>query len=137
VSSQEGSTNVNGLARRTTVALGLASLLASLLAVSATAAPARVAAQAATTVRVTAGQPMELRFTLSRRTVPRGTVVFNVRNRGGSDHDFKIKGKKTRMLASGESATLRVTFSRAGSYPFLCTVPGHAAAGMKGRLTVR
>jgi uncharacterized cupredoxin-like copper-binding protein len=29
-----------------------------------------------------------------------------------------------------------VTFSKAGTYPYLCTVPGHAAAGMKGVLRV-
>jgi len=29
-----------------------------------------------------------------------------------------------------------VTISKAGSYPYLCTVPGHAAAGMKGVLRV-
>jgi uncharacterized cupredoxin-like copper-binding protein len=52
-------------------------------------------------------------------------------------HDFKIAGKKTPLLAKGKSGTLRVTFAKAGRYAFLCTVPGHAAGGMKGILTVR
>jgi uncharacterized cupredoxin-like copper-binding protein len=29
-----------------------------------------------------------------------------------------------------------VTFLKAGKYPYLCTVTGHAAAGMKGTFTV-
>jgi uncharacterized cupredoxin-like copper-binding protein len=35
----------------------------------------------------------------------------------------------------GGSATLTVTLKR-GSYPYLCTVPGHAAQGMKGTFRV-
>jgi uncharacterized cupredoxin-like copper-binding protein len=89
----------------------------------------------ATTVAVTAGKPNELRFTVSKRTVPAGAVTFAVTNRGKLKHDFKISGKKTRLLAAGKKGTLQVTL-KAGRYPFLCTVPGHAAGGMKGTLTV-
>jgi uncharacterized cupredoxin-like copper-binding protein len=91
---------------------------------------------AATTVTVTAGKPGELSFTLSKRTIAKGVTTFKVTNRGKVAHDFKIAGKKTAILAPGKSATLRATL-RAGKFPFLCTVPGHAAAGMKGTLTVR
>jgi uncharacterized cupredoxin-like copper-binding protein len=31
---------------------------------------------------------------------------------------------------------LRVVFRKAGRYRYLCTVPGHAAAGLKGVLRV-
>jgi len=89
-----------------------------------------------TTDVVTAGRPSELRFTLSKRTVPRGTVAFKVTNKGSLPHDFKIGGKKTRLLAPGKSQTLSVIFRKAGRYPYLCTVPGHATAGMKGTLVV-
>ena len=41
------------------------------------------------------------------------------------------------LIAPGETAKLVVSFTRAGSFPYLCTVPGHAAAGMKGTFTVR
>jgi hypothetical protein len=50
------------------------------------------------TVRVTAGKPAELRFTLSRKSVPKGAVRFRVTNRYKLRHDFKIAGKKTRLL---------------------------------------
>jgi uncharacterized cupredoxin-like copper-binding protein len=91
----------------------------------------------ATTVTVTAGKPSELRFTLSKRVVPKGAVTFRVTNKGALTHDFRIAGKKTKLLASGKSGALAVVLSKAGKYPYLCTVPGHAAGGMKGTLTVK
>jgi uncharacterized cupredoxin-like copper-binding protein len=74
----------------------------------------------------------EFKFVLSKKTARRGVVVFKVKNVGKINHDFEIKGRKTKLLSPGQSATLRVTFLRKGSYPYKCTVPGHAAAGMKG-----
>jgi uncharacterized cupredoxin-like copper-binding protein len=48
---------------------------------------------------------------------------------GKIKHDFEIKSGKTKLLSPGQSATLRITFLRKGSYPYKCTVPGHAAVG--------
>ena len=80
----------------------------------------------------------EFRYKLSKLSVRHGaTVVFTVKNRGSIQHDFKIAGKKTKLLGPGKSTTLKVTFKKAGKYPYLCTVPGHAAAGMKGSFRVR
>ena len=78
----------------------------------------------------------EFKFVLSKKTAKRGIVVFRVTNVGTVQHDFKIKGRKTRLLSHGQTATLRVTFLRKGHYTYECTVPGHAAAGMKGVFTV-
>ena len=78
----------------------------------------------------------EFEFTLSRQSVPIGTVVFTVVNRGKLAHDFRIAGHTTPLLKPGRSATLRVTFTRKGRYGYVCTVAGHAAAGMKGVLAV-
>ena len=74
----------------------------------------------------------EFKFVLSKKSARRGVVIFNVKNVGKIQHDFQIKGRKTRLLSPGQSATLRVTFVRKGNYPYICTVPGHAQAGMKG-----
>jgi uncharacterized cupredoxin-like copper-binding protein len=79
----------------------------------------------------------EFKFALSKKTVPRGTVTFHVSNKGNISHDFKIKGKKSALYTSGKRGVLRVTFRQAGRYRYLCTVPGHAAEGMKGVLTVK
>jgi uncharacterized cupredoxin-like copper-binding protein len=45
-------------------------------------------------------------------------------------------GKKTKRLAPGESATLTVVINKKGQFEYLCTVPGHAHAGMKGVIGV-
>lgn len=109
----------------------VAALAALMVAVGASAQTS------ATAVTVTAGKPSEFRFTLSKKTVAKGVVSFKVTNKGMIAHDFKIAGKKTASLKTGKTQTLKVTFKKAGKYPYLCTIPGHAAAGMKGTLVVK
>ncbi len=111
---------------RTTTALVALSLA---VAVPALAAPSH---STATAITVTA---TDLHFKLSKTSTPHGTVTFTVVNKGKIAHDFKIAGKKTPLIQAGKSARLTVTL-KAGKFPYLCTVPGHAAAGMKGTLTV-
>jgi plastocyanin len=80
----------------------------------------------------------EFAFAVTPKTVKKGVPVnFTVTNRGKIGHDFKIAGKKTPVLAAGGKKTLKVTFAKAGRYAYLCTLPSHAAAGMKGTLVVR
>src|SRR5580765_1970115 len=86
-------------------------------------------------VTVTAGSPAEFKFKLSATSVAAGSVTFKVTNKGKLSHDFSVGGKKTAMLSPGKSATLTVTLKK-GSSAYMCTVPGHAAAGMKGTLKV-
>jgi uncharacterized cupredoxin-like copper-binding protein len=112
---------------------------------TAEAKPARVAV----TVTVTAGKPSEFGFKLSTKTFAHGTVTFTVTNAGTIPHDFKVcakvtktaadtcTGKVTPMISPGQKATLKATFKTAGTYEYLCTVPGHATAGMKGLLKVK
>jgi uncharacterized cupredoxin-like copper-binding protein len=107
---------------------------AAVLAPGAGSAFAAQAAPKATTVNVAAS---EFKFVLSKTSAPKGVVTFVVTNKGKIPHDFKINGKKTPMLAAGKKATLKVTFSKAGKFPYLCTVPGHAASGMKGTFTTK
>jgi uncharacterized cupredoxin-like copper-binding protein len=78
----------------------------------------------------------EFKFVLSTKTAKRGVVIFRIKNIGKLGHDFSINGRKTRVISPGKSATLRVVFLRKGAYPYKCTVPGHAAAGMKGVFTI-
>jgi uncharacterized cupredoxin-like copper-binding protein len=86
-----------------------------------------------TAVDVTA---TEFKFRLSKSSVPHGKVVFTLVNNGKLAHDFWIAGKTSPLVQPGKSAKLVVTLS-AGTLRYLCTVPGHSAAGMKGTLTVR
>lgn len=94
----------------------------------------RQARSTATTVQVKGG---EFFFKLSTKSVatPR-KVTFVFKNTGHILHDFKISSKKTPLIGPGKTATISVTLKK-GKYTYLCTVPGHAAAGMKGVFTVR
>ena len=117
------------LMNRITLALGVA--LAALVAAAPIAA--RPSAAAATTVTVTM---KEFKFTLSRTRVPHGKVTFKLVNKGSLPHDFKIAGKKSPMVSPKKTKLFVVILTKKGKFAYICTVPGHAAAGMKGKLTV-
>ena len=89
----------------------------------------------AKTVQVKGG---EFFFRLSTKSAAKpGKVTFVFKNIGHVQHDFRIAGKQTPLLQPGKTAKLVVTFKKKGKYSYLCTVPGHAEAGMKGTFTVR
>jgi plastocyanin len=91
------------------------------------------------------GTPTEFAITLSTKTVRQGTVTFHVSNVGDIPHDFFVcsapsDGTANSCRGTGTplgGGTLRVAFTAPGTYEYLCTVPGHAAAGSKGLLTVK
>lgn len=112
--------------------LALALLTALVALCYAPVASTKATPQSAATVTVTM---KEFKFVLSKRTVPRGAVTFKLVNKGALAHDFKIAGKKSKMVGRGKTVLFRVTLTK-GSKPYLCTVPGHAAGGMKGTLKV-
>ena len=112
--------------------ISLALLVAAIGLAIVPAAVSKPSATKTTTVLVSA---KEFKFTLSKRSVPKGVVIFKVTNKGALPHDFKISGRKTAMIKAGKTATLRLTLSK-GSKTYICTVSGHAAAGMKGTLRV-
>ncbi len=138
--------------------LGASSLVSALLLFGALTGPASgnvksvgsAKAPRVTVITVTAGKPSELGFKLSKfSNLPAGTITFRIKNGGLGTHNFKIctspsataaknacVGKATPLLKAGQSAILTVKLTKTGKYEFLCAVPGHAAAGMKGILGV-
>jgi uncharacterized cupredoxin-like copper-binding protein len=111
------------------------------LAVLAVAGPAGAAqrshrAAAPINVTVTAG---EFYFKFTKAKVPHGsTVVFTVINKGQLAHNlvFQSLNKHTPLLSPGKRMTLKITFTKAGHYYYLCSVPNHAESGMAGSFTV-
>ncbi|HEY7018072.1 MAG TPA: cupredoxin domain-containing protein [Gaiellaceae bacterium] len=99
---------------------------ATLFAVAAYARPSHATA---TTIKVTI---KGFKFQLSKKSAKHGKVTFKVTNKDSTKHDFKIAGKKTKLLGKNKSATLTVTLKKGKKYTYICTVPGHAAAGMRG-----
>jgi uncharacterized cupredoxin-like copper-binding protein len=118
--------------KRTLSAFAAIAIVAAAFVVLTPFAGARTSHATATTIHVTATD--NFKFTLSKKKAPHGKTIFKVTNKGRLRHDFAIAGKKTKMLAHNQTATLTVTLKK-GKHPYKCTVPGHAAAGMKGVFT--
>ncbi|MDX6532594.1 MAG: Copper binding protein plastocyanin/azurin family [Gaiellales bacterium] len=120
---------------RSFLALATAVIAASALVPLASARTDGQRRATATTIRVSGG---EFYFKLSTKSIAKpGKVTFSFTNAGHMQHDFRIGGKQTPLIRPGKTAKLVVTFKKKGKYTYLCTVPGHASAGMKGVFTVR
>ena len=114
--------------------LAAATAIALLSVASVSLASESRASDATVNVTVTA---KDYSFSLSTKTAAVGKVAFSVKNSGKKDHNFQVNGKKTSAIKPGKTAKLTVSFRKKGKYAYLCTVPGHAQAGMKGTFTVR
>jgi uncharacterized cupredoxin-like copper-binding protein len=111
-------------------------LVATVVALIGVVAGPSLAARSHSTGTADTVTATEFHFKLSKTSVPAGSVTFTLKNAGHVGHDFKIGGKKTPVISPGKTAKLTVTLQK-GKAPYLCTVAGHAAAGMKGVLTVK
>jgi nitrite reductase (NO-forming) len=87
----------------------------------------------------------DLRFTPNRLDATAGeTLLVRLTNQGLERHDLNfpsghmpgLEGVEA-ILAPGESRTIRLRFDKPGTHTFLCSLPGHAAAGMTGAVFVR
>ena len=126
-----------------TAVLGAIALIAALPALAATST------KKAASVKVAVTQTKEFAFTVTPKSVAHGPITFTFTNGGNLPHDFELcakpskaatatscVGKKTPLVSPGASGKLTVTVAKPGSYEYMCTVSGHAAAGMKGLLKV-
>lgn len=79
-------------------------------------------------------QPNTIELTAGQAT------TLTARNAGVVEHDLQVKvGSQSIHLHArpGQQVNQVVTVREAGSYQFICTIPGHADAGMRGTLTVK
>jgi plastocyanin len=111
-------------------------LLAALaLAGAAVAGIVAHASASKTTIRVI---EREYKIGLSATRASAGPVRFEIKNTGKYPHALAISGAgvstKTKLIQPGKSAVLLVTLKQ-GVYSIWCPVPGHAAQGMKAKLT--
>jgi mono/diheme cytochrome c family protein len=80
-----------------------------------------------------------LAFTFGKATGVAGPVTISMPNQAPIQHNISITGPvsgKGPIVGNGATSSFKVTL-KPGTYTFLCDVPGHAAAGMKGTLTVK
>lgn len=120
----------------------------SLRAVFSPIQPPAASLTPATSVQVSVTKTAEFAFGVSTQILAVGTVVFTISNGGNLPHDLEIcstpgtlnvdscEGSTSPIVNPGSSATFSVTFTAPGSYEYLCPIPGHAAAGMKGIFVV-
>jgi len=87
-----------------------------------------------------AASPSDLVFDTTSLTSKPGKVTIDFDNPAALEHNVAIE-QDGKEIAASETITEGKTSVSAdlapGSYTFLCTVPGHAEAGMEGVLTVR
>ncbi len=76
----------------------------------------------------TVGVP--LRVTLTNRGIERHDLNFPALHMPG------LQGVES-ILEPGETRTITLQFDTPGTHAFICSLPGHAAAGMTGSVTVR
>jgi gluconate 2-dehydrogenase gamma chain len=77
-------------------------------------------------------------FAFDKSTVSPGTVTFAIVNQGPSPHNlaFTSINKVSETINAGQTTKFVVDL-QAGTYPFICNIPGHEQLGMKGTLTVK
>ena len=60
-------------------------------------------------------------------------VTLTLHNTGVVEHDVTIPSAGFSLLArAGQTATGDFTFEKPGVFDFICSIPGHKDAGMKG-----
>jgi plastocyanin len=93
----------------------------------------------ATTLRIQADPSGALRFDKQTLSARPGKVAIVMTNPSPLRHDIAIEGNgmdvTEAVVSKGGTSTVSADL-KPGTYTFLCTVDGHADAGMKGTLTI-
>jgi plastocyanin len=78
----------------------------------------------------------EYKFVLSKKSVPYGTVLVTLVNKGTIDHNMVFNGPfvylRTPLITPGETYHFKLVLKKPGSYPFVCAP--HFELGMVGAL---
>jgi plastocyanin len=81
-----------------------------------------------------------LKFEASSASATAGSVTLRMQNMSSVMHDIAITGggvNEVGPVVSNGGVSTVMAHLKAGTYTFYCSVDGHAAAGMKGTLTVK
>jgi mono/diheme cytochrome c family protein len=89
------------------------------------------------TLEIDADPTGQLAFVTDSAQGTPGQITVKMANKSGTPHDIVIDGKgKGEVVQNGAVSQFNADFA-AGSYTFYCSVPGHRAAGMQGKLAVK
>jgi uncharacterized cupredoxin-like copper-binding protein len=89
-----------------------------------------------TSASVAAGDEVEVTLTNSGALEHSWVLVGSGTDVATATDADAINNSATGPIAGGASGTVTFTAPAAGTYQFICTIAGHAAAGMVGTLTV-
>ena len=87
-----------------------------------------------------AASPTQIAFETTQLTSKPGEVTIEFDNPATLEHNVAIEQDGKQIASSetiGKGKTSVTADLAPGTYTFLCTVPGHAEAGMEGTLTVK
>jgi plastocyanin len=87
-----------------------------------------------------AADPTDIAFDTTTLTSKPGKVTIDFTNPAAIEHDVAVERDGEELGVSEtitEGKTSLTVELEPGAYTFLCTVPGHAEAGMEGTLTVK
>jgi plastocyanin len=93
------------------------------------------------TLKIAANPEGQLKYDTASLTAKSGTITIDFTNAAPLAHNLTIASSSGAVQAAtptfqGGSKTVSLSL-KAGTYTFYCTVPGHRAAGMEGKLTVQ
>jgi len=94
----------------------------------------------ATTTLQLAAEPSEIAFDTTSLSAKAGKVTIDFTNPSALEHNVAIEEGSKKLAQSETIASGKTSVSvdlEPGTYTFLCTIPGHAEAGMEGTLTVK
>jgi mono/diheme cytochrome c family protein len=81
-----------------------------------------------------------LAYTFKDAEAPAGRLEIDSVNESSTPHDISLEGNgvndKGDVVQDGGTSTINVDL-KSGDYTFYCSVPGHRAGGMEGKLTVK
>jgi plastocyanin len=93
----------------------------------------------ATTLKL-AADPTQIAFDTTKLSAKAGKVTIDFDNPSALEHDVAIEQGGNQIAISETIVKGKTSVSadlEPGTYTFLCTIPGHAEAGMEGTLTVQ
>ncbi len=89
------------------------------------------------TLEIDADPTGQLAYVTNKASAPPGKLTVKSVNKASIPHNIVIDGKgKGKEVSGGATSQFSADFA-AGSYTYYCSVPGHRAAGMEGKLTVK
>jgi plastocyanin len=137
-----GSSSSSSSAAPATSSSAAAPATSSTAAAAATSSSSAAAPSSggASKIAIAADPGGALKFDKTSLTAKAAKVTIAFTNKAPEGHNFTIQSPAGATVAAtptfdGSTKTVTATL-KPGKYSFLCTVPGHAMAGMKGTLTV-